>query len=170
LTGLVNRSGFNLILQYEIAQNNRLMFGDGESRLGIIYGDLTGFKGVNDKHGHDAGDKALKHAAHVIKATTRDSDIVARFGGDEFGVILPDCDLKRAQQVAKRITEKFNEMPFMIDVQTVPLGINLGLCMHERDESANEFLARADRMMMVAKEQHYKDKGLTRRGAAPSTP
>lgn len=170
LTGLINRRGFDLILGHEISKNNRVMFRQGESRLCLIYGDLTGFKSINDNHGHGGGDAALKHVARILEQSTRDTDIVVRFSGDEFGVILPDCGIEQSRQVMARITEHFAQNPFVLDGVQIPLGINMDTAAHEKDETVSDFTARVDRMMLDAKDRYYAEKGLVRRGSAPSEP
>ncbi len=170
LTGLLNKRGFELILKHETDKNERALFRSGESRLCLIYGDLTGFKAINDTYDHSVGDDALRHVAGIFNEATRATDVVVHFSGDEFGVLLPDCGAAQANQVSERIEEKFKGMPFMQNGQVVPLGINLGLAVHEHGESPKDFIARADAQMKAEKEAYYQQNGLKRRGSTPTEP
>lgn len=98
LTGLLNRRGL-----YE--QSNALfqMPPQGQHTVTILFADLDGFKSINDTLGHPAGDKVLKEVGRLVTECMRDSDIAARFGGDEFVLVLPDCTLDDATQVARRL-------------------------------------------------------------------
>ncbi|OGI57575.1 MAG: hypothetical protein A2V58_03420, partial [Candidatus Muproteobacteria bacterium RBG_19FT_COMBO_61_10] len=100
LTGLLNRRGL-----YE--KSGKLFRGRDLERHGVtvLFADLDGFKSINDTLGHPAGDKVLKEIAHITAACMRSSDIAARFGGDEFVMILPDCSLDNALRVAQRLQQ-----------------------------------------------------------------
>lgn len=98
LTGLLNRRGLA-----EHAEGLFRSLARGRGPVAVLFADVDGFKAVNDAYGHDAGDEVLKRVAHAITATVRASDLVSRFGGDEFVVIMPDTDLDQATVVAKRL-------------------------------------------------------------------
>ena len=98
LTGLLNRRGLQ-----EHTEGLFKSIAAGRPPLAVLFADLDGFKAVNDAHGHDAGDRLLKDVARAITISVRASDIVARFGGDEFVVIMPDTGLDQASMVARRI-------------------------------------------------------------------
>lgn len=98
LTGLLNRRGL-----YERSQPLFDGLGVGRPPLAILFADLDGFKAVNDRHGHDVGDRVLQRVAQAITATIRMHDLAARFGGDEFVVIMPHTNLAQATVVAKRL-------------------------------------------------------------------
>jgi diguanylate cyclase len=98
LTGLANRRHFELMLAGEVDRVARA----GEPAL-VLMIDIDHFKDVNDAHGHPAGDEVLKHVAHTLQDCIRPMDTVARFGGEEFAMILPNCAPFFAQQVAERI-------------------------------------------------------------------
>ena len=78
--------------------------------LSLLFLDLDGFKSVNDNHGHLAGSKALVEAAAIIRGCARETDVVARFGGDEFAVILPDTGREGAVSVAERIRDRIRAL------------------------------------------------------------
>lgn len=100
LTGLLNRRG----LQERAATLfQRLQL--GQEPMAVLFADLDGFKAVNDAHGHDAGDRLLREIGQAIAAQVRASDIVARMGGDEFVVLMPDTTLEQALLVAKRLQD-----------------------------------------------------------------
>jgi diguanylate cyclase (GGDEF)-like protein len=98
LTGLLNRRGLG-----ERAEGLFRSLASRPASLAVLFADLDGFKAVNDVHGHDAGDRLLREVARAIAIAVRGSDIVARFGGDEFVVIMPDTELEQAGIVARRI-------------------------------------------------------------------
>lgn len=99
LTGLLNRRGLQ-----ERAHALFQSLGATRPSLAVLFADLDGFKTVNDAHGHDAGDRLLQEVARAITSQLRDNDVVARFGGDEFVVILPDTSVEQAAIVAQRIS------------------------------------------------------------------
>ena len=98
LTGLANRRHFELTLASEVDRVARA----GEPAL-VLMIDIDHFKKVNDAHGHPAGDEVLKHVAHTLSDCIRPMDTVARFGGEEFAMILPNCAPSFGQSVAERI-------------------------------------------------------------------
>jgi diguanylate cyclase len=110
LTGLANRRHFELMLAGEVDRVARA----GEPAL-VLMIDIDHFKKVNDAHGHPAGDEVLKHVARSLQECIRPMDTVARFGGEEFAMILPNCPPSFAQAVAERIRMR-------IQVMTIPIG------------------------------------------------
>jgi diguanylate cyclase (GGDEF)-like protein len=98
LTGLLNRRGLA-----EHAEGLFKSLARGRGPVAVLFADVDGFKAVNDAYGHDAGDEVLKRVAHAITTTVRASDLVSRFGGDEFVVLMPETDLDGAAVVAKRL-------------------------------------------------------------------
>jgi len=83
--------------------------------LSLLFIDLDGFKGVNDRHGHLCGSRALVEAAHVIRACARETDMAARFGGDEFAVVLPETNSEGAVAVGDRVRERVAAHAFLAD-------------------------------------------------------
>lgn len=98
LTDLPNRRRFEQALETELVRAERL-----NTTVGLILADLDGFKGVNDRHGHLAGDDVLRAFADVLRETVREIDVAARHGGEEFAVVLPSTDLEGAELVAERL-------------------------------------------------------------------
>jgi diguanylate cyclase (GGDEF)-like protein len=106
LTWLFNRRHFDRRLQAEADRARR-----SEHLLALLMIDVDGFKRINDTYGHRAGDQVLKAVAGAIREAVRVYDIPTRYGGDEFGIILPDADTESAARVGKRVLEKLAEAP-----------------------------------------------------------
>jgi diguanylate cyclase (GGDEF)-like protein len=119
LTGLLNRRGL-----YEKADGLLRSVGVDDRPLSVLFADLDGFKAVNDRFGHDAGDKVLKQIAVIIHANSRDSDIVSRYGGDEFVILLPDASVVEARLVAQRLRSAVTDWS---QANSIPLGVTIGL-------------------------------------------
>lgn len=172
LTGIFNRRAFDLILRHEVERHNRASYNqvgehqEGDSRLCLLYGDLSMFKAINDNYTHDAGDVALKEVAKLLSQKSRSNDLVARLGGDEFVIVLPDCGLKQAKMVQKRILDAFKGFEFDYNGTPLKVGINLGLAAHRPKEPWDAFVKRADVDMQTIKEA---DPTRVARGAVPPT-
>ena len=122
LTGLANRRHFELMLAGEVDRVARA----GEPAL-VLMIDIDHFKKVNDAHGHPAGDEVLKHVAHTLSDCIRPMDTVARFGGEEFAMILPNCPPSFAQAVAERIRIRVQSMTIPISPsEEVKVTVSLG--------------------------------------------
>ncbi len=151
LTGLANRVLFNDLLNHAISSNKHFP----KRIFAILFLDLDRFKVVNDSLGHHAGDTLLKIVAKELIALVRYKDTVARFGGDEFVILIEDLDSeKEAYEIAERITE-FLARPFSIEEHSVYIGTSIGVLFNnERYDSADTMLRDADTAMY-----HAKDKG-----------
>jgi diguanylate cyclase (GGDEF)-like protein len=108
LTSLYNTRYLNQVLRRESKRASR-----SGRPLSLLFLDLDGFKSVNDRHGHQCGSRALVEAAAVIRACARETDVVARFGGDEFAVVLPETGSDGAVQVAERVRERISKHAFL---------------------------------------------------------
>ena len=149
LTGLVNRREFERRLQEAVDTAHR---GDGAHVL--CYLDLDRFKTINDTSGHVAGDAMLRECAKILRDAVRDSDTVARIGGDEFGMLLVGCPLEKARQIADDVCRSVNEFRFVWKDKIFNVGISIGLVEIARDSgTTEELLAAADSACYVAKRQ-----------------
>jgi len=149
LTGLPNRA-LNLKLFSELLAGPWPETGSPGSKLTVFCLDLDGFKAVNDRFGHAAGDAVLVAVAERLRASVRDADFVCRIGGDEFVILLPDITDGEAATVARRIISRVSE-PFEF-APTARVGASIGLASAPRDGiTADELLSAADRAMYEAK-------------------
>jgi diguanylate cyclase (GGDEF)-like protein len=149
LTGLPNRA-LNLKLFSELLAGPWPEAGSPGSKLTVFCLDLDGFKGVNDRFGHAAGDAVLVAVADRLRASVRDADFVCRIGGDEFVILLPNITDGEAAAVARRIISRVSE-PFEF-APTARIGASIGLASAPRDGvTADELLSAADRAMYEAK-------------------
>ena len=149
LTGLVNRREFERRLQDAIDTAHR-----GDSTHVLCYLDLDRFKVVNDTSGHLAGDAMLREVAKLLKEAVRDSDTVARIGGDEFGMLLVGCPLDKARQIADDVCRKVADYRFVWKDRIFNIGVSIGLVELSRESGTmEESLAAADSACYVAKRQ-----------------
>ena len=143
LTGIFNRRQFNTFFEHFLAQKRRY----GEP-LSLIFCDIDHFKKINDTFGHDVGDKVLKELARVIKTNIRQSDIFARWGGEEFVILLPQTSLSDAVKLAKKLRQ-------IIEAHTFPLPqkvtCSFGV-IEVKEENIQKALKRVDELLYRAKE------------------
>jgi diguanylate cyclase (GGDEF)-like protein len=149
LTGLPNRLSFMERLNYEITQANRY-----RQRLAILFLDVDHFKEINDSLGHEAGDTLLKELAGRMRANVRESDTVARIGGDEFNILL--TNIPRTDDVsliAEKVIDSFR-LPLTIAGQEIHSSSSVGISIYPEDgENSTDLLKNADIAMYHAKEQ-----------------
>jgi len=147
LTGLLNRYGLHRALQRELAEARR--YGRPLSCLLI---DIDFFKAVNDTYGHAAGDGALQQAARVIADSVRGSDVVCRYGGEEFLVLAPETGVEGARALAEKIRQSFSARRFGDAGRVFPLTLSAGVAQLDPGESGNDMIARADEALYHAKQ------------------
>ncbi|MBW8813564.1 MAG: GGDEF domain-containing protein [Caulobacterales bacterium] len=146
LTGLLNRRGFLRELSRVRAFAQR--YGTPAS---LLYVDLDGFKEINDRHGHAAGDAALKAVADRLAAHVRESDLVGRLGGDEFAVVLVQADQATAEGKAAALRQEIEDQPLRFGDWLAPIRLSCGVREITEAESPDDLLAGADRAMYAAK-------------------
>ena len=149
LTHLYNSRYLNMVLRKETKRASR----NGRP-LSLLFIDLDGFKGVNDTHGHLCGSRALVEAAAVIRGSARETDVVARFGGDEFALVLPDTGCEGAFAVGERIRERVAAHKFLAgDGLDIHLTVSVGVAtLPDVAASADELMQAADKAMYRVKD------------------
>jgi diguanylate cyclase (GGDEF)-like protein len=151
LTQLYNSRYLSEVLRRETKRASR-----SGRPLSLLFIDLDGFKAINDTHGHLFGSRALVEAASVIRASARETDMVARFGGDEFSLLLPDTGSNGAVAVGERIRERIAATPFLEgDGLSIHLTVSIGVA------TLPDVAASADGLVQAADEAMYwvKDRG-----------
>jgi diguanylate cyclase (GGDEF)-like protein len=150
LTHLYNSRYLNEALRRETKRASR----NGRP-LSLLFIDLDGFKSINDGHGHLCGSRALVEAAAVIRSSARETDVVARFGGDEFALVLPDTGGEGAYMVGERIREKIAAHVFLIpDGLALRLTASVGVAtLPDAASSAEELIHAADAAMYLVKDR-----------------
>jgi diguanylate cyclase (GGDEF)-like protein len=148
LTGLYNRRVFEELGEREVDRYNRL-----GRPLSVVMFDLDHFKPVNDTYGHLVGDQVLHALTARFRSNIRQSDIMARFGGDEFALLLPETDLATASEIADRICHAIQSTPFQTDAGEIYLTASMGVttATYEVGDLA-ALLARADAALYRAKQ------------------
>ena len=149
LTGLVNRRAFFEAAELEVQRWQRQ-----PRPLSIVMVDADHFKRVNDAHGHAAGDAVLRHLAAGLSATFRTMDVVARIGGEEFVVLLPDTTLDGACAVASRLCQCVADHAVEVDGKSIRYTVSAGVAtMDDSVAGVTDLLKRADTAMYAAKAQ-----------------
>lgn len=147
LTGLVNRRAFFEAADLEVQRWQRQ-----PRPLSIVMVDADHFKGINDAHGHAVGDAVLRHLAAGLSATFRPLDVVARIGGEEFLVLLPDTTLDGACAVASRLCQRIAEQAVEVDGRSIRYTVSAGVAtMDDAVAGVADLLKRADTAMYAAK-------------------
>jgi diguanylate cyclase len=146
LTGLMNRRGLEQFWARELARAQR-----EKQPLAIALIDLDNFKKFNDTFGHLAGDKALQHLASIAKRYLRPQDGVARWGGEEFAVVLPEADAQVAERVIQRLQRELTKALFFIDNRRHVITFSAGVAQWRPGDTLEEVFSRADEALYEAK-------------------
>ena len=148
LSGCLNRRGFEQQLQRELARASR---SGGE--LSMVAIDVDNFKEINDGYGHLVGDDVIREIGAVLRGRARTGDVVARPGGDEFALLLPDTDEEGALQLAQRIRDAFREHRFRTAKDRVRIAVSIGIAATQGvpEGSMEDLRARADEALYAAK-------------------
>ena len=148
LTGALNRRGLDEAMQREISRAGRR-----KMPLSVAVLDLDNFKRLNDTYGHQAGDDALIHLTRVVKKTLRPTDIVARFGGEEFIVLYSDTALEPAVEITRRLQRELTKRYFLHNNERLLITFSAGVAQFKPGETQEQVFARADKAMYQAKLQ-----------------
>ena len=148
LTGLYNRRYLNRVMQEELARS--LRYGVD---LSVCLLDVDHFKRINDLFGHQRGDEVLVSLASLLESAMRDTDIVGRFGGEEFVIVMPNTSLDEAVQAADKIRSLVQKM-ISVETDDRPVTISIGVvgCVEATVKSVNELISKADRALYAAKD------------------
>ena len=147
LTGLPNREAYKERLDHEM---NRMQRYGG--KLSMMVCDIDFFKRINDNYGHLAGDKVLKIIAKALQVNLRDTDFIARFGGEEFVALMPETDAGHARQVAEKLRKKIESSPFNFKREPVQITMSVGISEFKEGENPEDVFERADKALYKAKE------------------
>jgi diguanylate cyclase (GGDEF)-like protein len=142
LIDLPNRRGFLRELDRIIARAGRY-----DAKAALLFVDVDGLKAINDSFGHRAGDEALIQVAGLLSSGVRKSDMVARIGGDEFGILLENADEASAHETASRLIDLIAGCEFVHDGDELPLSVAIGVGLIEATDTAATVMARADEEM-----------------------
>jgi diguanylate cyclase (GGDEF)-like protein len=147
LTQVFNRRYFEDAIERELSRSRRYT-----RPLSLVLLDIDHFKKINDSYGHLAGDAVLKDVALAIRAKTRREDVFARFGGEEFALLLPEVDHKGAAQLAEKARKLVEKHSFSFDGETIPVTVSAGVAtVQKKNEDPNELIRRADEKLYEAK-------------------
>ncbi|MEY3808390.1 MAG: hypothetical protein RI893_1366 [Pseudomonadota bacterium] len=146
LTQMHNRASFNDAIKREMSlavRNNK--------KLSLIFFDIDCFKAINDTYGHDCGDITLANCAKLIKQNLRNSDMVFRYGGEEFVILLSDTDASGAALLAERIRSSVEHHTLAYDMETIKITASLGVSTLKSNDTVESFIKNADEAMYIAK-------------------
>ncbi len=146
LTQTHNRASFNDAIKREISLAAR-----NRKNLSLIFFDIDHFKAINDTYGHECGDTTLAFSAKWIKESLRDSDMVFRYGGEEFVIILSDTDAKGAKLLAERIRATIENHTIAYGMETIKITASLGVSTLQSNDTIESFVKHADEAMYSAK-------------------
>jgi diguanylate cyclase (GGDEF)-like protein len=149
LTGVYNRAYLDQFLGREFENSTRHKW-----PLSVAFADLDNFKTINDKFGHQAGDRILQATARILRGNTRETDLIARYGGEEFVVVLPATDAETARNICERIVAAFRNTGHVIGSDHAKVTISIGCATHGSQtlfKTVAEFVEAADQALYTAK-------------------
>lgn len=148
LTGALNRQGLDQLLVKEVKRCQR-----SNTPLCLAMIDLDSFKQINDRWGHLVGDHVLIHFVRVTKAVLRESDLLVRYGGEEFLLMLPDTDINGGRFLVDRLRQVNAKAPFSHEGQRIDIRFSTGIAQLRADENGHALLVRTDAAMYEAKQK-----------------
>jgi len=146
LTNMPNRRQCESALATELSQARR--FG---TSVAFVLADLDGFKAVNDRHGHPAGDRVLREFADILRECVRDADLAARWGGEEFALVLPSTDSPGAAVLVERIRSTLEHRTIIVDGAEIAITASFGVAIFPDETDPTRLIASADEALYVAK-------------------
>ena len=147
LTGLSNRRDANEKIGQEMVRSAR-----NEKSFSLVLGDIDHFKKINDTYGHEAGDFVLTKVSRLMVDAVRRQDLVSRWGGEEFLIVLPETELAGGAILAENIRQKIESEKFVYNEQTMNVKISFGVCSSGSELSMDELIKKADDNLYRAKE------------------
>ena len=146
LTGLANRHRMRECLSQQERRSRQ-----GKERYALILADIDRFKQINDQYGHDCGDYVISAIANALRNALRDEDVVARWGGEEFLVVLPDSDGENARSVAQKLREAIAGLALTYDAQPVFPTLSFGVVSGDQHQEVQDLIRQADHCLYQAK-------------------
>lgn len=148
LTGLINRQAFDFLFGEYLKDSSRK-----NNVFSSVMFDIDHFKKINDRYGHLTGDRVIKAVSEIAKNSVRRNDFVARWGGEEFIVLLKDCGLEEAKQIAEKIRRAIETYKFELDLNHLQVTVSLGVAVYSPLETPEGFFARTDKALYLAKQR-----------------
>jgi len=146
LTGIYNRRAFDIIIHQAMKEVHRDQFD-----LSVIIFDIDHFKKINDRLGHIAGDAVIQHIVDITRSSMRASDVMFRWGGEEFLIILRGCNLDNAFNTAEKIRKAVRDVPALYKGTEIPATISLGITQYVTQDNEDTIISRADKALYAAK-------------------
>lgn len=146
LTGAYNRHAFDIIYDQTLKEARR-----NKTTFSVILFDIDDFKRINDKHGHLAGDEVLKNIVALTLADIRESDMLCRWGGEEFLILLKECDLPNARDMAEKIRQSIKNAPTLYRGEPIPVTVSIGVAQYYPTDDEDSLLSCVDAALYRAK-------------------
>lgn len=146
LTGLLNHSSLKATLDKECSRSSR-----SHQSFCFAMVDLDHFKNINDKYGHATGDMVLKNLSWLFKQRLRKTDIVGRYGGEEFGIIMPDTSIEAAEQTLKEVLAVFRELDIKVNQEILNVTFSAGIAAYPQYQTVDEICRAAEKLLYDAK-------------------
>ena len=146
LTKLSNRRDILEKIEYEVIRAKR-----NKKPISFLLCDLDHFKKINDKYGHDCGDEVLKKVAETFTSTLRQQDLISRWGGEEFLIVLLETDRKNSYDVAEKVRKNIENLKIKCLDKAIKITITIGISEYEEDTNIDDIIKRADMALYIGK-------------------